>query len=94
MEIFVENQYQISTTFGFTEYWGKTLFYLFKYLYLGNTKIVKEAETQLKSRPSNVIEEKINNPTYPIIQFLGTGSTISNLYRNVSCILIQEYYFH
>ena len=84
---------------GFTEYWRKDIVLFIQvgikvYLYLGNTKIVKEAETQLKSRPSNETEEKINNPTYPVIQFLGTGSTISNLYRNVSCILIQEYYFH
>ena len=60
----------------------------------GNPGTIKEAESKYKSINSDMMKEKLTNQTYPVIQFLGTGSGESNLHRNCPCILIQEYYFH
>ena len=45
---------------------------------------------QSRSKVSKVLEKSQNEPEYPKFTFLGTGSSVPNKYRNVSCILVES----
>ena len=56
-------------------------------------EFTEELKTELKQSRSKILqalEKSKNEPKFPKFTFLGTGSSVPNKYRNVSCILVES----